>query len=45
LAPFAISAAVAIAGGLAWVFGVERLEPVAWSGASESEPVSAGDVA
>jgi ACS family D-galactonate transporter-like MFS transporter len=45
LAPFAISTAVAIAGGLAWVFGVGPLEPVAWDKAHQSAPVAARELA
>jgi ACS family D-galactonate transporter-like MFS transporter len=42
-APFAITAALCIAGGLAWVFIVGRVEQVSWAPASEASvaPVSA----
>jgi MFS family permease len=35
LTAFGIAVAVAMAGGLAWVFGVKQLEPVAWNGPAE----------
>jgi MFS family permease len=46
LTAFGIAVAVAMAGGLSWVFGVRRLEPVAWEaqaggllGAAEALPL------
>ena len=44
-APFAITAALCIAGGLAWVFIVGRVEQVKWAPASQASvaPVSAQD--
>jgi hypothetical protein len=29
--PFLITSAIALTGGLAWVFGVGRVEPVTWA--------------
>jgi MFS family permease len=35
-APFAITAAICVAGGLAWVFIVGRVEPVTWTPAGKA---------
>jgi MFS family permease len=35
-AALAVAALVAVAGGLAWMFGVRRLEPVEWAAAEKS---------
>jgi cyanate permease len=35
-AALAVAALVAVVGGLAWMFGVRRLEPVEWAAAEKS---------
>jgi MFS transporter, ACS family, D-galactonate transporter len=42
LAPLAIAVAVVLAGGLAWVFVVGRVEQVSWESLSGEAPVAAG---
>ena len=44
LAPLAITAAVLVAGGLAWVFVVGRVEQVSWKSESRRAPVAAASI-
>jgi len=41
LAPLAITAVVLMAGGLSWVFGVDRVEQVCWKSEVRATPVAA----
>jgi MFS transporter, ACS family, D-galactonate transporter len=38
--PFLVTAAVALAGGIAWVFGVGRVEPVTWAQDAVDVPIA-----
>lgn len=42
LAPLAVTAAVSVAGGLSWVFGVGRVEEVSWKSQQHGAPVATG---
>jgi len=44
LAPLAITAAVSVTGGLAWVFGVGRIEQVTWKSERNGAPVATPSV-
>ena len=44
LAPLAITAAVLVAGGISWVFLVDRFEQVSWNSEQRRAPVAAASV-